>query len=175
MNILNNIEIAINDTENVDKNCIQKGCKKTKKAIDKFDQKSNKTMQKFDKKDRKPIQRASKDDPKYIILLKLLNTILVNINKLQITEITDFVDICRYDIIKPINKTSLEAMEHEIFPIYNKKNCSYYRKNANGFVLNCLRGMIKEINYEISFKSKDIYVNIDGTNFRKTDTIYTIK
>jgi hypothetical protein len=124
--------------------------------------------------EKKVIQKADMNDKKYIVLLKLLNAILANIGKDPITEITQFVDISRIDIVKKENVETLKAMEDELFPLYNKVKCGYYRQ-TDGLVHNCLRGMIKQIGYEFSFKKKDVYITVEGKNFRKTDNIYTIK
>ncbi len=122
---------------------------------------------------KKVVRKVEKNNFKYIVLLKFLNAILANIGKNHITEITQFININRIDIIKQTNVVSLNAMESELFPLFNKKTCGYYRK-TDGLVHNCLRGMIKEIGYTFSFKKKDVYVIVDGTNFRKTENVYSI-
>ena len=85
-------------------------------------------------------KREDKDSNKYKIALQLINKILVNIGKEEIDDLTKFVNIDRDDIIKEVNKTSLEEMDKEIFVLFNKKKCGYYRK-TNTLVLNSLRGI----------------------------------
>lgn len=120
-------------------------------------------------------KRVGKDDIKYIVLLKLLNAILVNLGKEKIDDITQFVDISRKDIANPVNILSLEAMEKEIFPLYNKTACGYYKKNAKGFVFNCVRVMVKTIGGQIECKKSKISTIVDGDRFVKVSTIYSIK
>ena len=43
---------------------------------------------------------VDKNDPKYVIALQFLNHILTNNNKSQITDILDFKDITRQEILK---------------------------------------------------------------------------
>ena len=52
---------------------------------------------------------------KYKVALKFINKILVNLEKEEIDELTDFKDIDREDIIKDVNKETLKEMEGEIF------------------------------------------------------------
>ena len=51
-----------------------------------------------------PKKTVGKDHVKYIVLLKLLNAILINIGRDVIGDITEFVDVDREDIIKEENK-----------------------------------------------------------------------
>ena len=119
------------------------------------------------------MEKVSKDSDKYKVLLKLINKILSNIGKDEIDDLTDFKDIDREDIIKDVNKTSLEDMEKELFAHFDKKKCGYYRK-TDSIVLNCLRGMIKEINYSMTKKQKDKSEFIGDKSFRRTHIFYTI-
>jgi hypothetical protein len=121
----------------------------------------------------KVIQKVDKNNAKYIVLLKLLNGILENIGKDQITEVTQFVDISRTDIIKQENVDILKTMTKELFPLFNKNRCHYGKSDS--FVCNCLRDLVKQIGYCFSYKKKDVYVDVNGKNFRNTDMIYSIK
>ena len=49
-------------------------------------------------------------------------------------------------------------MQNEIFPLYNKIGCGFYRR-TDGWVHNCLRGMLKEIGYTFSFKKNGNLMN----------------
>jgi len=119
--------------------------------------------------------RASHNDEKYKVILKLINKILVNINKEEIDDLTKFVNINREDIVKDINKQSLIEMESELFPLFNKMNSGYYRKDSVAFVLSCLRRLLKEIGYIFDFKQKDKSEIIDGKSFRRKHNFYSIQ
>lgn len=120
------------------------------------------------------IVKVSCDNEKYKVILRLINKILINIGKTEIDDLTKFVDIDREDIIKDVNKEALIGMESELFPLFNKKKVGYYRK-TDALVLNCLRGMVKDIGYELFNVHKDITTTFDGKNYRKTHVIYSIK
>ena len=107
----------------------------------------------------------NKDSDKYIVCLKFINKILVNLTKPEIDDLVKFIDIDREDIIKDVNKKSLVDMEKELFKQFDKKKCGYYRK-TDALVLNCLRGMMKEIGYEMAKKQKDKSEFINDKSFR---------
>ena len=115
--------------------------------------------------------KVDKNDDKYKVALKFINKILVNIGKEEVDELTKFVNISREDIIKDDNKKSLDDMEKEIFALYNKKKCGYYRKTDN-IVLNCLRGLMKEIGYELCYKYKEIFERINDKSFSRRHLFY---
>ena len=118
--------------------------------------------------------KVDKDSDKYKVALKFVNKILTNLGKEEVDDLTKFVNIGRDDILKEANKQSYIEMENELFPQFNKHNCGYYRKVPT-IVLNCLRGMMKEIGYGLTYSKKDIYVEINRQNFRKTGYFYSIK
>lgn len=131
----------------------------------------NTTTKKNVKQIKEPIQKVGKDHIKYIVLLKLLNTILANIGRDPIDDITKFVDVDRADIIK--QDKVLEDMEAELFPLYSKRDCGYTRKTKN-LVLNVLRGMMKETGYTLEYVRKDIPIIINGESYRKGHLLYKI-
>ena len=66
-------------------------------------------------------------------------------------------------------------MDMEIFALFNKSKCGYYRKtNALKFI-NCLRGMMKEIGYSLVKTQKGINEIINGRYYERTHMIYSIK
>jgi hypothetical protein len=118
--------------------------------------------------------KEDKNSDKYKIALQLINKILVNLGKEEVDDLTKFINIDRDDIIKEVNKNSLEEMDKEIFALYNKKNCGYYRK-TDSLVLNCLRGMMKEIGFELSYEKKEKSEYINNKSFRRKHVFYSIK
>ena len=110
---------------------------------------------------------------KYKITLKFVNKLLAKMGENQIEDLTEFRNIDRLDIIKHENKIVLEEMEEEIFKHFNKVKCGYYRKDksGDGYTLNCLRGMTKEVGLKLHKDRKDIY---EG-KFRRIGMIYSIK
>ena len=117
---------------------------------------------------------VDKNDIKYVLALEFLNHILTNNNKPQINDILNFKDISRDNIIKQENLDKLNEMETELYKHFSKMNCGYYRKTEN-YVINFLRGMIKELGYKAVTTKKDKTVTIEGTNYRKSFMFYHIE
>ena len=117
---------------------------------------------------------VDKANTKYILALDFLNHILTNNNKPNINDILDFKDITRQEILKQENLNKLNEMETELYKHFDKMKCGYYRKTDN-YVINCFRGILKEIGYKGQYNEIDKTVNIDGTNYRKKFMIYYIK
>lgn len=120
------------------------------------------------------IEKVTTDSEKYKIALKFINILLNNLNMTQINSLTEFKDVDREDIIKEVNKKSFDDMASEIFNHYNKKKCGYYRK-TDALVLNCLRGMMKEIGLELVKIQKEKSEEINGKVYRRAHMIYSIK
>lgn len=121
-------------------------------------------------------QKVGKDDDKYKLALKFVNVILKNIGRDEVNDLTEFKNVDREDIIKDVNKVSLDAMANELFDKFNKKKCGYYRK-TDAIVLNCLRGMMKEIGYELTFHQKDRWEKnekVNGKSYKISHSFYSI-
>lgn len=108
--------------------------------------------------------------PKYKLTLKFLNKILENNNKELITNIFDFKNIDRLDIIKEENKKLLEDMSKDLFKEFDKKKVGYYRKTDN-IVLNVLRGLIKDLGYELIRKQTGRTIK----SMHRTHYLYSIQ
>ena len=117
--------------------------------------------------------QIDKTSDKYKVVLKFINVILSNLGKPTIIDLCDFKDIDREDIIKDVNKTALDDMAEELFSHFNKKKSGYYRK-TDAIVLNCLRGIMKEIGHELTYDQKDRYEIIDGTSYKRSHSFYSI-
>ena len=115
----------------------------------------------------------NKNTDKYKVALKFVNNILVNLEKDVIDDLTKFKDIDREDIIKDVNKKSLMDMEKELFAHFDKKKCGYYRK-TDAIVLNCLRGIIKEAGFKLSFEQKDRHEVIGDKSYKRSHSLYYI-
>ena len=121
--------------------------------------------------------KVSKDSDKYKVALKLINKILVNIGKQEIDDLVNFVNIDREDIIKECNKIALVSMENELFTVakFDKKACGYYRKNGNAYVLNLLRGLMKEMGYEMTYIKKEKNEQVGNKSYKRSHYLYSIK
>jgi len=121
-------------------------------------------------------KKIPKDDPQYKFALKLINKILINASKLEIQNILEFKDITRDDIVTQKNLEELNNLENELLELFKKSQIGYYRKNeAKGYVINCLRGIIKSLGYKIVLLKKDRTLDINGGRYRKTFLIYHIE
>ena len=128
--------------------------------LDKFEKQNIENI----KPNRDHIDKSTK---KYKILLKYVNGILKNCGKDKIDDLTKFKDIDRLDIIKPENNELLDKLAPRLFKHYNKHN--YYRKTKN-IVLNCLRGMCKELGFEFRSRKHNRQVK----SIFQTHMLYTI-
>jgi hypothetical protein len=111
---------------------------------------------------------------KYIIGLKLINIILKNADKKEITDLLEFKNINRQEIVTDKNLEQLNSMENELYKHFDKVKCGYYRKTDN-YVINFLRGMIKQLGYKMIVIKKDNRVTINKVNYRKTFLYYHIE
>lgn len=106
---------------------------------------------------------------KNIVLLKLINKMLKNMNKAEIDELIKFVDINRECISTDLNYNIIKEMEKELFPLFNKKESRYYVKEKKSPALNILRGLTKQVeNHELCVKQK---CKVETVNDRKCTRI----
>lgn len=94
--------------------------------------------------DVKIVKEIDKTTEKYQLVLKFVNGLLKNIDGSEIDDLIKFKNINRKEIVKPENKQVLADMETELFAVFEKKKCGYYKKNDN-MVLNFLRGMCRDL------------------------------
>ena len=117
---------------------------------------------------------VDKNDPKYVIALRFLNHILTNNNKPIIQDILDFKNITRQEILKEENLNKLNEMEADIYKLFDKDKCGFYRKNDN-YPITFFRQMLKQIGYKAVRVEKDRTVKIDGESYRKKFMIYHVE
>lgn len=128
-------------------------------------------------KEKKNITKPNKDNvdknsDNYKIALQFINKILENIGKTKITDLTEFKDINRDDIITETNKNTFIGMQKELFKYFNKKKCGWYqRKQVQHYILTFLRKMCKELHLSFKYITKDITVN----RLFKTCSLYYIE
>jgi hypothetical protein len=115
-------------------------------------------------------KNIDKTTEKYKVALKLVNSMLKNMNKPQITDLTEFRDINREDIIIDANKQLILDMGDEIWAHYDKNKCGYYRKTP-AWALNILRGMMRELGLCLSNGKKEKTTSV---GVRKLFILYTI-
>lgn len=122
-----------------------------------------------------PKNIIDKTTEKYKLVLKYANAILSNITGTsQITDLTEFINIEREQIIKDENQKVLDKMEKELFEHFDKFKHGYYRRTVNS-VFNYLKGMCKTLGLTLVGTKKDIVDKINGINYRRTGYLYTIK
>jgi hypothetical protein len=112
----------------------------------------------------------NKDTEKYRVVLKFVKSILSNIGKENIEELTQFVNIERESINSDENVALLKAMENEFFPLFTKTKSTYYKKGKNP-VLNFLKEILKDIGYKMCSRDYKKQQN----RIVKCTTLYTIK
>ena len=96
---------------------------------------------------------TKKTEEKYKILIKLLNKLLINMGKNEITDACEFKNIKRSDLITEKNEKIYEEMKEEIGNYYN--NLKYRQKGIiKHYLLTIIKIMCNEIYLE--FESKPI-------------------
>ena len=115
---------------------------------------------------------TDKNSDQYKIVLKFINQVLVNIGKKEIDDLTKFVDISRNDIIKDCNKHLLENMEKEIFALFDKTKCGWYRrKTTQNYILTFLRYICTCLGLTFTYHELKKQEN----NIVVSTTLYSIK
>jgi ABC-type proline/glycine betaine transport system ATPase subunit len=86
------------------------------------------------------------------IILKILNHVLKTCKKAEITNIYDFKDINREDIIK-CNHDIFATMEKEIVANFDKAKIGWYRyKTTNNYVLTWIKGACPQANAKFTYR-----------------------
>ena len=107
---------------------------------------------------------------KYKLVLKFANGLLENSGKDPIERLTEFRNIGKEYIVTNENTQYLKDMTDELFKTFDKTRCRYYPKNSKNWVLNVLRGMIKNIGYDLVAKKTETYKN----RYRTVSMMYEI-
>ena len=116
------------------------------------------------------IERSSE----YNLVLLYVNKILKNNNKPEITDLKQFKDIFREEIIRPENLSIYQELEFSIFLSFKKmKRFRFEHLNKENIVFNILKSMIKNLKEDVKLTSfrKDIPYS---KGFRKAHMLYTI-
>jgi len=106
---------------------------------------------------------------KYSLCLLYVNKILKNLGKGEIKSLLEFIDINSNDIIE--HKDVYKSVSEEIYSVFDKKRCNYYNRESEKIVLNCLRGMCKELG--LNLKIKKVTMS-NGEGYFRTEYLYSI-
>lgn len=105
------------------------------------------------------------------VLLKLLNGILKNIGKNEITSVFDFKQINRDDLISEENEKLYKDMQEEIYEYYGKYNMKYNQKDkVKNYLLILLKAMCNDL--KIEFTQASVVRRVGKTT--KTSTCFSI-
>lgn len=116
------------------------------------------------------------NNEKYKVALKIINKILANLGKDEIDDLKKFIDIDRDLIIKDINTKSFWNMEDEIFEQFDKAKCGWYRRKiTRNYILTFLRYMCSDLSLKFTYEQVEKTTTINGTNYRKSYMMYSIK
>ena len=111
-----------------------------------------------------------KDSPKYITALKFFNSLLKKMDRDEIDDLTKFENIDRSDIIK--NNEVFKTHENELFSVFNKAKCAWYRRNSTKrYILTVCRYICKDLGF--IFKMKKFNTSKNGRMITKY--LYSIK
>ena len=116
----------------------------------------------------------SDDKQKYEVSLKFINSLLKNMGKPEIKELTDFKNISREDIISESNKKVLEDMAEELFVYFNKYLFGWYRRSTTkNYVLTFIRKMCNDLGLVFKYEEKHhqknkIWINLVSYSILKS-------
>jgi hypothetical protein len=97
-------------------------------------------------------EQIDKTSEKYKVALKFVNKILVNIGKTEITDLIEFKNINKNDIVKEDNMKYVTEMSDEIFKYYDKVRCGYYYKNrSKRYILRIIEAMCEDIGHQMVY------------------------
>ena len=99
--------------------------------------------------------KLSKDDSKYIILLDFINDILKTMGKKAVTDINQFNNIERDNIIKQNCVDVMNSKYDKIVALYGKTSIHYrFRYTTKDYILSLLRSMTKVCGYQLKSEKK---------------------
>jgi hypothetical protein len=117
------------------------------------------------------IYEETDEDRKKRVVLEIINRISVAIGKKQIKDLCDFVNIRRNMMLSDDVKTIVNDNREYIFKNgFNKSECMVYQKNLRNPHYSIIKGMLKQIGYDIVSKNTSKYVN----KVREMFTVYSI-
>lgn len=97
---------------------------------------------------------------KYNLILRYVNDILKNIQKDEVTELTQFKGVSREDLMDEKHEAIFEKYKKDIFTLYDKKKIGYYRrKEVQYYFLTFLRYALRDVGYKLDYKEVKIQTN----------------
>jgi hypothetical protein len=100
------------------------------------------------------------EEKKHRIVLEILNKMLDVMGKNKIKDLIEFIDIKRERIIdNDIKKIIQDNIEYIFNNGFNKSECMLYQKHLKNQHLSILKGIIKEIGYELISKNKTKHID----------------
>ncbi|ARF08062.1 hypothetical protein Catovirus_1_112 [Catovirus CTV1] len=145
------------------------------KKSNKVDNKIKDNVETLNKNDKKILVKGKKtvdkNNPKYIILLKLINSILTNLKMNNVDDLTEFKNVDRDDIIKEENINTYNKMEKDLFKYFDKKKCQWYRRTQiKNYILSFIRAACEDIGLNFTYVTK----NKTKNNIVKSYVYYSI-
>lgn len=94
------------------------------------------------------------------VMLEIINKILEAMNKEQINNLCDFIDIRRDELSnEKYDKIVKDNCDYIFKNGFNKHECKYYQTNIKNQHLSILKGMLKQLGYGFSSKSHKKTIN----------------
>ncbi len=117
-------------------------------------------------------KEETNDEKMNRIMLEIINKILVLMNKKEINELCQFVDINRDELIKDEYADIIDKHKKYIFDNgYDKYICQVYQKKVANKHISILKGMLKQIGYELFSKNHKKMIK----GIYHTYTLYSIR
>ena len=119
----------------------------------------------------------NQNEIKYNLILEFVNKILSFNNCPNITNLLDFKDVPRETMISDECLKFTEEMENDVFKYFDKNKSGYVNKKRSikTYPLNFLRGLLRQINYELINRTDERSEKINGRGYRRKWIFYSIK
>lgn len=142
----------------------------TMAALEKILKEKKKKFKK-DKLKKVPIEKADEDDPKYLITLKLINTILEKNKASVVPKLDDVRELYRDYLLRENISNIIDDLMPEILIVFTKQDIGYTRKDTTQiYILTLIKTMLKNIGYKLTAKVKRTQKN----NYTQTHCYYMI-
>ncbi len=117
-------------------------------------------------------ETETKYDKMYLVTLEIINKILIQMKKEQIDDLCYFIEIRRDELLKDDYAKIIYDNKEYIFKSgFNKHECKIYQTNVKNLHMSILKGMLKQVGYNLCSKNYKKMINKDLITY----TTYTIK
>lgn len=111
-------------------------------------------VEKKDNGDKRKEKKETKEDKKKRVMLEIINKILVLMDKDEINDLNNFIDIRRDVLLDEKYAKLMDENKEYIFKNgFDKHQCQIYQTKVKNMHISMLKGMLKQIGYTLYSKN----------------------